>query len=480
LPAFELARALREGEISAVELLECFLDRVRRFNPELNAIVALDETGARQRAREADEASARGESWGPLHGVPMTVKESFDVKGLPTTWGVPAFRDMIAESNASAVDAMLNAGAIVFGKTNVPYMLADWQTFNSIHGTTNNPWDRTRAPGGSSGGAAAALASGMTALELGSDIGSSIRNPAHFCGVFGHKPSFGLVPQTGHGVPGAEAPMDMQVCGPLARSAEDLALALTALARPEAGEISAWRLRLPQPKQNGLQDFRAAAMLDSPLCAVDDSVVSRLNSALDTIEKAGGHVDRSSRPEFAMQESHELFLQVLRGAVGAILNHKDYEAIADDAARLPEQDRSYRAQAARATVQTYRQWYRGQVARRRLRQSWARFFESFDVLLCPVAAVAAFPHDQDIPRHARVIRVNGRDESYNDQLFWAGLASLSYLPSTVVPAGRTAQGLPVGLQIIGPYLQDLSTIEYGRLVSSLLGGFAAPTAYADR
>ena len=149
-------------------------------------------------------------------------------------------------------------------------------------------------------------------------------------------------------------------------------------------------------------------------------------------------------------------------------------------ARLPEQDRSYRAQAARATVQTYRQWYRGQVARRRLRQSWARFFESVDVLLCPVAAVAAFPHDQDIPRHARVIRVNGRDESYNDQLFWAGLASLSYLPSTVVPAGRTAQGLPVGLQIIGAYLQDLSTIEYGRLVSSLFGGFAAPTAYADR
>ena len=244
--AIELACAVRDRQVGCLELLDLHLERVRQHNEALNAIVVLDAARARARAKQADAAVARGDVLGPLHGVPMTVKESFDVAGLPTTWGVPALRDNIATANAAAVNSLLKAGAIIFGKTNVPLYLSDWQSFNAIYGSTSNPWDQTRTPGGSSGGAAASLAAGMSALEIGSDVGSSIRCPAHFCGVYGHKPSYGIVPQDGHWIPGGLAPLDMWVCGPLARSAEDLSLALELIAGPGRMDRTGWKLNLPE------------------------------------------------------------------------------------------------------------------------------------------------------------------------------------------------------------------------------------------
>src|SRR5439155_23105546 len=235
----------------------------------------------RKRARAADRALARRQAWGPLHGVPMTIKESYDVTGLPTTWGVPAYKGRIATRNAAAVDRRLGAGAVLFGKTNVPLYLADWQSFNAIYGTTNNPWDIRRAPGGSSGGSAAALAAGLTGLEAGSDIGSSIRNPAHFCGVYGHKPTWGIVPREGQALPGQIAPVDIDVVGPLARSSDDLALALSVMAGPDEIDAAGWQLRLRPPVKKRLRDFKVALMLDADCSEVDREVQDRLQALGD-------------------------------------------------------------------------------------------------------------------------------------------------------------------------------------------------------
>ncbi|MSQ55432.1 MAG: amidase [Betaproteobacteria bacterium] len=475
--ATAMARGIRERRVACVELLDLHLERVRRYNPSLNAIVVLDADRARVRAREADAAIARGESWGPLHGVPMTVKEAFDVAGLPTTWGVPALRDNIAPANATSVDSLLGAGAIIFGKTNVPLLLGDWQTFNAIHGTTNNPWDATRTPGGSSGGSAAALAAGMSALELGSDIGSSVRNPAHYCGVYGHKPSFGVVPQHGHWIPGAHVPLDVLVLGPLARSAEDLALALDLIAGPEPWDRPAWTLKLPEPRRKTLAEFRIALVLDDPNCAVDREVTDRIQAVADAAARAGARVDDKARPRIDTLHAHDLYLKLLRGATGALLSDDGFAQSRANAAQLSPEDRSYGARVLRAVVQDHRAWFAAHEERQAIRAAWAAFFEDYDVVLCPIGATAAFPHDQKRERPDRRIMVNGREEDYNAQLYWAGVASLPNLPGTAAPAGRTPGGLPVGVQIVGPYLQDHTTIECARLLAQVTEGFVPPPGY---
>lgn len=476
--ATEMAAALRARQVSAVELLDLHLSRIDQFNPSLNAIVVQDREGARASAAAADAVLARGEVRGPLLGVPITVKEAFDVAGLPTTWGDPSLSGNIAARTAPSVQSLLNAGAVLMGKTNVPYLLSDWQTFNVIHGTTNNPWDPGTTPGGSSGGAAASLAAGLSALELGSDIGSSIRNPAHYCGVFGHKPSFGIVPQAGHGIPVARTPLDVLVCGPLARSAEDLALAMNLLVSPEPQDAPGWQINLPRPAQKRLSDFRVGVLLTSPVSAVDDAMVECLENAITAIAAAGARVDRAARLDCDLTAFHDTYLRVLRGASGALLSDADHAALELDVIALGPQDDSYRARVARAATQSHRAWFQASEDRQRIRDAFASLFQTVDVLLCPVAASAAFPHDQDNPRWARTITINGRQESYNDQLFWAGIASLPNLPATVVPAGRTPAGLPVGLQIIGPYLHDYRTIAFGGLVSEVIGGFTPPPGYA--
>src|SRR3990170_242163 len=251
-----LAAEIRRKKIGCLELLDLYLSRAAKHNPALNAIIATDVEGARKRARAADRALGRKQIWGPLHGVPMTIKESYDVVGLPTTWGVPELKNNYPAHNALAVDRFLGAGVVLFGKTNVPLYLADWQSFNAIHGTANNPWDVTRTPGGSSGGAAAALAAGLTGIEAGSDIGASIRNPAHYCGVYGHKPTYGIAPPRGQALPGRLAPSDISVIGPMGRSAEDLELGLAAMAGPDEIDGAGWRLALPAPRPKALPPYK--------------------------------------------------------------------------------------------------------------------------------------------------------------------------------------------------------------------------------
>lgn len=284
-----LALMLREGELSAEAMLEHFLGRVERHNTALNAVVTTDLDTARRRAREADAARARGESWGPLHGIPMTVKETYEVVGMPTTAGAPALRDHWSKANAAAVQRLLDAGAVIYGKTNVPLFAGDLQSYNAIYGTTNNPWDLARTPGGSSGGAAAALAAGMTSLELGSDIGGSIRTPASFCGVCGHKSSYGIISSRGHipGPPGSLSRSDISVAGPLARTVDDLQLAMGLLVGPEPEQAVGWQLRLPPARCRRLTDFRVAAWLDDPGCPVDAEVVSILEGLVGQLRGAG-------------------------------------------------------------------------------------------------------------------------------------------------------------------------------------------------
>jgi amidase len=477
-PAFasatQLATALRDRRIGCLELLDLFLARAERHNPALNAIVAWQVDVARDRARAADAALARGESWGPLHGIPMTVKESFNVAGLPTTWGNPDWRNNIAADNAVLVERLLAAGAVIFGKTNVPLMLQDAQSYNEVYGTTNNPWDAARGPGGSSGGEAAALAAGLAALGAGSDIAGSLRNPAHYCGIYAHKPSWGLIPTRGHSPTGALTPTDISVVGPMARSAEDLDVALRVLAGPDVLQRAAWRIVLPPPRHDRLRGFRVAVWAGSPLCETDASVAGCLAAAVDAARHAGATVDQAAHPPIADQEHQQLFMTLLRAATASRMGDQEFIRQQQIAATLTPEDQSARAAIARGATLYHRAWGGANEARTRLRHAWRDFFQGFDVLLTPVAATAAFRHHHNPDRDQRLIMVNGKPHRYDEQLFWAGLASLSYLPATAAPLGLTDEGLPVGVQIIGAEGEDLTTIEFARLLAAEIGGFVAP------
>jgi amidase len=471
--ATTLLRGLAEGEHTSVALLEHFLARVERLNPRLNAVVTLDAERARARAAAADAARAAGRPWGPLHGLPITIKDSFETAGLRTTSGAPQLAGHVPASDAAAVARLVAAGAVVFGKTNLPTFAMDVQSFNPVFGTTNNPWDTSRSPGGSSGGSAAALAAGLTALELGSDIGGSIRNPAHFCGVYGHKPSFGIVPLQGHipGPPGTLQDTDIAVAGPLARSAEDLALALDVLAGPGPMQAAAWRLQLPAPRQTSLPRFRVAAWLDDAGCAVDTSVLERLHATVDALRAAGVQVDEAARPAHGFADALRVFRALLFAATSPGVPPEMFARLVQKAAADPPDDD---AEFARGTTLRHRDWLIVHEERERQRAHWARFFTTYDVLLCPVTPTPAITHDPSQPAGDRIIMVNGQRRSYWEQVGWAGLVGAALLPVTVAPVGRTAAGLPVGVQIVGPYLEDRTTIEFARLLAGVNGGFEAP------
>jgi len=477
--AKQLAADIKRKKIGCLELLDLYLARVEKYDGALNAVVVRDFDRARTRARAADRALARHQLWGPLHGVPMTIKESYDVVGLPTTWGVPAYKDRIATKNAVVVDRLLRAGVVLFGKTNVPLYLGDWQSFNAIYGTTNNPWDVTRAPGGSSGGSAAALAAGLTGLEAGSDIGSSIRNPAHFCGVFGHKPTWGIVPRAGQALPWQTAPVDIDVVGPLARSADDLAIALAAMAGPDEIDGAGWQLRLAPARQKRLRDFRVALMLDAaPEIPVDREVTDRLQALADFLGRQKVKVDDRARPAIDTREAFSVYVKLLRAATSDRQSDADFEKNVGIARGLAPDDESYYARATRAAIASHRDWLAANEARYRMRQAWAEFFTKYDLLLCPAAGTAAFPHDQKGERHDRTLVVNGKRVPVTDHLFWAGYTGVSFLPSSAAPCGFTPSRLPVGVQIVGPQYGDLTCLAFARLLEREFQPFVPPPGYA--
>jgi len=476
--AKRLAAALRRRKIGCLELLEHFLKRVEQHNPALNAIIATDLPAARKRARAADRALGKGEVWGPLHGVPMTLKESYDVVGMPTTWGSPELRQNFPQRDALAVTRFKNAGVTLFGKTNVPLMLADWQSYNAVYGTTNNPWDTARSPGGSSGGSAAALAAGLTGLEAGSDIGASIRNPAHYCGVYGHKPTYGICSPRGHALPGRVAASDISVIGPLARSADDLALALSIMAVPDEIDGVGNRLALPAPKKTTLRQYKVALMLDARESEVDHTVQERLQALGDFLRGKRAKVDEHARPDIDTAAAHHVYVALLRAATSGRQSDEAFRANQDAARRLAAEDQSYYAQMVRANTLSHRDWLGFNEERHRMRLKWAEFFAEYDLLLCPAAASAAVPHDQQGERHERKIVVNGKHVPTTDQLFWAGYSCAFNLPSTVAPIGNTPTGLPVGVQIVGPQYGDRTCIEFARLLEREYYAFTPPPAFA--
>jgi amidase len=476
--ARQLAADIKKRKIGCLELLDLYLARVEKHDGALNAVVVRDFDRARTRARAADRALARRAVWGPLHGVPMTIKESYDVAGLPTTWGVPLYKNRIATKNAVVVDRLLAAGVVLFGKTNVPLYLADWQSFNAIYGTTNNPWDLARAPGGSSGGSAAALAAGLTGLEAGSDIGSSIRNPAHFCGVYGHKPTWGIVPRAGQALPWQTAPVDIDVVGPLARSADDLSIALAAMAGPDEIEAAGWQLRLRPPRQKRLRDFKVALMLETPEIPVDREVTDRLQALADFLGRQKAKVDDRARPAIDTREAFSVYVKLLRAATSDRQSDADFDQNVQSARGLASDDESYYARATRAAVLPHRDWLGANEARHRMRRAWAEFFATYDLLLCPVAGTAALPHDQKGERYDRTLVVNGTRVPVTDHLFWAGYTGAFYLPATAAPCGFTPGGLPVGVQIVGPQYGDLTCLAFARLLEREFQAFVPPPGYA--
>ena len=477
LPALAQARLLRARKVSTRDLLNAALDQYALHNDTLNAVVVVDIDRARRAADAADRRYARGKPLSPFDGVPMTIKESFDWKGTPTTWGDPRFRDNIAASDSEAARRMAEAGAVIYGKTNVPLLLADWQSFNDIYGTTSNPWDITRAPGGSSGGSAVALATGMSSLEVGSDIGASIRNPAHYCGVYGHKPSFGIISLKGQTLTGSISPSDISVGGPMARSAKDLAAMMKVLVGPAGPEARAVTLSLPQAPQKRLKDFRVAVMLTAPESAVDQPVVALLEKLATFLQRRVKKISFEARPNFTTAEAFENYITLLRAATSRRQSEADFAANLRKAEGFAADDHSYHATMTRAYVMRHRDWLNANERRHQMRLLWEQFFEDWDVMICPAAASAAFPHDQAGERHNRLIMVNGHAVPTTDQLFWAGYSGNFYLPSTVAPMGLTAQGLPVGVQIITRSYGDMSAIRFAELLEKEYGGFAPPPGY---
>jgi amidase len=475
--AHELAADIKAKEISAVELLRYFVERVEKYNPKLNAIIWMDVERALERAQEADAALARGEVWGPLHGVPLSIKESYQVAGSPTTRGIPEYEGHITETTSICAQRLIDAGVIFFAKTNVPIHLADWQSYNEIYGTTNNPWDVSLSPGGSSGGSAAALASGLTGIEAGSDIGASIRNPAHYCGVFGHKPTYGALPWRGQSMPGVYAGSDISVVGPMARSAVDLEIALDVMAGPDVLDEAAWRLELPEAPQKSLKDFRVAVKLSDPNSEVDQAYADQLQGFVDKLSAAGATVNDNAHPDIDTGRLQEVYILLLRAATSSRLTDDEAAQWAKIAAEAGGDDASYFARMARANTLSHREWLRLNNERHAMRFKFAEFFQDWDILLCPAAASAAFPHDQVGERHDRTIPVNGHEVPTTDQLFWAGFSGVVYLPSTVGPAGIQGNGLPVGYQAIAGQLRDKTAIRFAQCVEREIGGFVPPPGY---
>ena len=476
--ATELARMVRAREVGCLELLDYFIGRMEKYNPSVNAIIVQDLDVARKRAIAADKALSQGGDVGPLFGVPMTIKESFNLAGTPTTWGFPEFKNNIATSNAVAVDRLLDAGAVIFGKTNVPPGLMDGQSNNEIYGRTNNPWDLSRTPGGSSGGSAAALAAGMTGLEFGSDIASSIRNPAHYCGVFGHKPTWGVCPQRGHMLVDTLQSTDIGVVGPLARSVSDLELAFSVVAGPADADTMGYSLALRPATKKALKDFRVALVCNDSFAEVDHTVSEQLNKLGDFLEGEGAEVSRDERPAFDSEELYILYMILLRAAAAGSVPDEEFAQNLEWAKGADRSTRDIAKANAYGVTLSHRDWLRLDEERHRYRVKWIEFFDRFDVLLCPPLSTPAFPHKSGSPQ-GRTLTVNGHEVPFENQLFWAGYGGLFYLPATVAPIGRSPEGLPVGVQIIGRQYNDYTCLRFARLLEERYCAFVPPPNFDE-
>ncbi len=475
--AEELATALRAGDVTSTELTDDAIARIERDDKAINAICVPDFDRARAAARDADGARARGEDR-PLLGIPVTVKESYDMAGLPTTWGMPPHRDYLPAEDAVQVSRLKAAGAVVLGKTNVPLGLQDIQSFNEIYGTTNNPWDHERTPGGSSGGSAAALASGFGALSLGSDLAGSLRTPAHFCGIYAHKPTLGLAATRGMVAPLSPPlpiELDLAVVGPMARSARDLTLLLDVMTGPDPLTLGkAHHVTLPPARHERLRDFRVLVIEEHPFIPTGSAVRAGVNRVADALASAGARVERHTPLLPDLTEAATLYTQLMFSSSVARFPLDGYEQLQIRAAELSAEDQSLDATRLRAMVFSHRDWMEANTRRESHRHGWRRFFAEFDAVVCPITPTPAFPHDHDPDPLARRIDIDGVEYPYFDQLVLAGLATMPGLPATAIPAGRSPEGLPVGVQLIGPMFEDRTPLRLAELLEREIGGFQAP------
>ena len=472
--ATKLAAMLRRGQVGCVELLDHFIARTERLDPKLNAVVVRDFERARKAARALDRK--RTEPLGPLHGVPMTVKESFNIAGLPTTCGFPARRSDAVAEDALPVQRLKAAGAVVFGKTNVPVALADWQSFNPVYGSTNNPWNLAHTPGGSSGGGAAAVAAGLCGLELGSDIGGSVRVPAHYCGLFGHKPTWGLCPSRGHFTVAA-ALADISVIGPLARSADDLTTVLDLIGQPDPAE-TALTVKLPPPRAHTFDGLRVAVWSHEPGQPTDPETVTQIEALARVLRREGAKVSLTARPAFDPLEAFHIYLRALNTALSARADEATLARMREGAARRSPDDMSADAIMVRTVDMPHREWLRLNERRTQVRRIWGAFFHEWDVLLCPVISTPALPHMQQGETWERRVTIDGQEMPYNNMLFWPGLTCGFHLPASVAPIGLSKAGLPIGVQIVGPMYGDRTTIQVAKLLEKAGRSFTPPPGWA--
>ncbi|MFH0246161.1 amidase [Streptomyces sp. HK10] len=480
-PATDQVCALREGRITSRELLERQLEHIAKINPALNAVVTLDADGARAAADRADRHLARtGKPLGALHGLAITAKDALETEGMRTTCGTPDLADHIPTTDADAITLLRQAGAIILGKTNTPAFCQDIQTSNPLFGTTANPYGQGRTAGGSSGGPASAVAAGLTSLDVGSDLAGSLRLPAAYCGTYALRPSHGLTSTRGHipRLPGWLTSSDMVTLGPIARTPADLDLLLGVLAAPAPADAGAWRIELPAPRRSRLRDYRIGIWADDPYCRVDAATRELMRTLTDRIRTAGARVDDTTQP-VDMGESDRAFQNLMYATSTATTPDGAFQNEVDQADALAEDDTSPRAFYLRARTQRHRDWLIANEAREKLRQQWAAYFDDHDVLITPAAPTAAVEDQTSLPISQRSITVDGTQRSYYDQTTWANLTSQVKLPAAVIPAGTTPDGLPLSIQIIGPYLADRTVTAAASHLARLLPNPATPPALVE-
>jgi amidase len=471
-----VARAIRQGEVSSVEVTTRMLDRIQRFNPQLNAIVTVTADRALARARTADQARSRGESWGPLHGVPCTIKDALATAGVRTTGGSPAFADHVPARDATNVARDFAAGAIMLGKTNLPVNSADWQSFNPIFGTANNPYDLKRTPGGSTGGDAAAVAAGLAYFALGGDFGGSIRIPADFCGLYGHKGTLNIVPAAGYIPPAPGTPTvlpEIAVQGPLTRTAGDLRALLEVMVGPEGDDAKAYRVHLPAPRGVRLSDYRIGFVLDDSTFRVSPEVSEQLARAVEALRKAGATVQEGWPTGVKPVEQYETYAYLNAASRGAAMSDGELEALR----KVARRDGSFEEKRAFAATAPYKYYVAATRQRMAARAVWQDYFRTHDAFLMPNAVVPAFPHDHSEPRFSRILKTPIGPRPYSDLMYWIAFASVTGLPATTAPVGFTKDGIPVGVQILGPYMEDLTPIDIAARLADVIGGFTAPKGY---
>ena len=470
--ATETAKRIANREVSSREVLEHMVARADRLDGPINAIVRRDLDRARAAADAADAAVLAGQELGPLHGVPMTIKDSFQTAGCITTSGAPELADFVPDEDAAPVAKLRDAGAVIWAKTNLPIWAGDIQSYNEVYGTTVNPFDHGRTCGGSSGGSAAALAMGFTSLELGSDIGGSIRVPAHYSGVMGHKPSYGIVPALGQipGLPGTFSQADIAVTGPMARTVDDLECALGIIAGPDRWDQPAWRLDLPAPRQESARDLRVAAWMDDPASPVDSDTRRVMSAMVDQIRSDGINVDENARPGFTLDKAIDVFQKLLYAALSGGHAREKLDHMAADTSDTPL------GYVKRNTAMRHRDWLSNHERRLQLRMRWEEFFRDFDIMLMPVQPRDAIEHDHSEPQFGRTVTIDGMERPYTDLFGWIGPAGVSFLPVSTIPVGMSAAGLPIGVQIVAPYLHDRTALAFARYLSTLNGGCPRPAA----